>query len=31
VGTVSSVHEKSLSSSQKGEFTLVIAPRDFVL
>jgi hypothetical protein len=25
------VHEKSLSSSQKGEFTLVIAPRDFVL
>jgi 16S rRNA (cytidine1402-2'-O)-methyltransferase len=31
VGTISSVQEKSLRSSQKGEFTLVIAPRDYVL
>jgi 16S rRNA (cytidine1402-2'-O)-methyltransferase len=31
VGTISSVQETSLRSSQKGEFTLVIAPRDYVL
>jgi 16S rRNA (cytidine1402-2'-O)-methyltransferase len=31
VGTISSVQETSLRSSQKGEFTLVIAPSDYVL
>ena len=31
VGTISSVWQKSQDSSKKGEFTLVLAPHDFVL
>ena len=31
VGTISEVKEKSTQTSQKGEFTLVVAPEGFLL